>query len=149
MTLIFFSKSENAQCLALSAISNVAGVEIALALANEVAKLLCSPNSRAIVKKKGALCMLRLFRRTSECISAEDWAVKLVNLIDDRNTAVVMTVLTLLGGICSVSSEGYESAVPRVVRLLTKVIINRDYVKDYVYANVPCPWLQVLLLFYC
>jgi AP-2 complex subunit alpha len=138
--------SENAQCLALTAIANVGGVEFAGTLANEVSKLLTARDCRPVVRKKAALCLLRLFRRTPEIVQAEEWAEKLVRLLDDRNTGVVMCVLSLLTGICQESTEGYEECVPRCVRLLTKVVMNRDYAQDYVYANVPCPWMQVKAL---
>lgn len=139
-------RSENAQCLALAAIANVGGVEFAGNLTNEVGKLLTARDCRPVVRKKAALCMLRLFRRLPEVISVEEWGDKLVRLLDDRNTGVVMSVLSLLHGICSESTEGYEECVPRCVRLLTKVVMNRDYAQDYVYANVPCPWMQVKAL---
>ena len=101
---------------------------------------------RPVVRKKAALCLLRLFRRLPEIVIAEEWAEKLVQLLDDRNTGVVMSALSLLKGICEESTEGYEECVPRCVRLLTKVVMNRDYAQDYVYANVPCPWMQVKAL---
>ncbi|KAJ1973915.1 hypothetical protein H4R35_003869, partial [Dimargaris xerosporica] len=49
-------------CLALHAIANIGGREMAETLSGEVQKLLVSPLSRSFVKKKAALCLLRLFR---------------------------------------------------------------------------------------
>jgi len=139
-------QNENAQCLALAAIANVGGTEFAYHVTNDVSKLLCNRDCRPVVKKKAALCLLRLFRRLPESIKPDEWADKLVRLLDDRNTGVQMAALSLLTGICKESYVGYEEAVPRCVRLLTKVVMNRDYAQDYVYANVPCPWLQVKAL---
>ena len=88
--------NDNAKCLALAAIANVGGVEFADALSTAVQKLLCAKGVAPIVRKKAALCLLRLFRRQPEIIVPEEHAEKLVALLDEGNTAVVMAVLSLL-----------------------------------------------------
>ena len=37
-------------------------------------------------------------------------------------------------------------AIPKVVSLLAKILITREYTKDYVYYSIPNPWLQTKLL---
>eukprot|EP00656_Telonema_subtile_P051160 TRINITY_DN6821_c0_g1_i1.p1 TRINITY_DN6821_c0_g1~~TRINITY_DN6821_c0_g1_i1.p1 ORF type:complete len:704 (+),score=253.92 TRINITY_DN6821_c0_g1_i1:193-2304(+) len=150
--------NNHAQCLALAAISNVGGIEFADALSNSVQALLTSPDASAVVRKKAALCLLRLFRRQSEIIVPEEHASKLVKLLNDSNTAVVMASLSLLRAVCMCEERrdeddqpisgivGFEEIVPRAVKLMVQIVINRDFAPDYVYANVPCPWLQVKTL---
>lgn len=64
------------QCLALNFIANIGGNEFAESLASDVLALLVSGKSRSFVRKKAALCLLRLFRKNPECISQDDFPPK-------------------------------------------------------------------------
>lgn len=44
------------------------------------------------------------------------------------------------------SFTGWEAGISKVVSLLAKILITREYTKDYVYYSVPNPWLQTKLL---
>jgi AP-2 complex subunit alpha len=44
-------------------VANVGGREFADSLAGDVQKILTNPSVRPIVRKKAALCLLRLFRK--------------------------------------------------------------------------------------
>lgn len=55
-----------AQCLALTCIANMSGTTIAPQVAPSVQRLLVSQDSHVCVKKKAALCLLRLFRTNPE-----------------------------------------------------------------------------------
>ena len=57
------SKNESFQCLALACIANVGGAEFAESLAGDVVNILLSTTIRPLVRKKAALCLLRLFRK--------------------------------------------------------------------------------------
>ena len=45
-----------------------------------------------------------------------------------------------------VSPVVFEDVVPKVVRILQKLVIHRDCPADYQYYQTPNPWLQVKLL---
>lgn len=91
-------------CLALHAIANVGGSEMAEALAEDVHRLLISPSvifnvvcltvrtyrlhsrtSESFVKKKAALTLLRLYRKHPDVIPAAEWALRIISLMDDED----------------------------------------------------------------
>lgn len=99
--------NETTNCLALHAIANVGGSDMAEALAPDVHRLLISPcvvfgplrqsvvhfvndcrtrsTSRSFVKKKAALTLLRMYRKHPEVIPAADWALRIVSILDDAD----------------------------------------------------------------
>ena len=52
---------------------SVGGREFAESLAADVQRLLMSSSVRPVVRKKAALCLLRLFRRNPDVLNKEDW----------------------------------------------------------------------------
>eukprot|EP00743_Colponemidia_sp_Colp-15_P003250 GILK01003511.1.p1 GENE.GILK01003511.1~~GILK01003511.1.p1 ORF type:complete len:997 (+),score=186.65 GILK01003511.1:119-2992(+) len=145
------SKNDAFQCLALSAVGNVGGSEFAENLAPDVQKLLMSNASRPNVKKKAALCLLRLFRKIPSMITADQWASRFCQMLDDRSIAamhlgVLLSLLGLLVGVLSYSSAGYEEVVPRVIRVLTRLVLHKECSPDYCYYLTPSPWVQVRCL---
>lgn len=134
------------QCLALDAIANIGGKEMAESLAPVVQKLLVANTSPAHVKKRAALSLLRLFRKYPSIITPDLWANKLVGLLDEADFGVLTAVVSLLLGLVADNSDGWEVAIPKVVSLLAKILITREYTKDYVYYSIPNPWLQTKLL---
>ena len=57
--------------LALTSIANVSGIELMNALHVEVQRVLVSPNATPAVRKKAALCLLRLVRQLPDSIGEE------------------------------------------------------------------------------
>ncbi|KAG6842205.1 hypothetical protein C0991_000175 [Blastosporella zonata] len=95
-------------CLALHAIANVGGSEMAEALADDVHRLLISPcvpasttiklivmsstsTSQTFVKKKAALTLLRLYRKHPDVIPTAEWALRIVSIMDDPDLVVQIT----------------------------------------------------------
>ena len=76
---------EVANCLALQAIANIGGKEMAESLAGDVHRLLISPTSRSFVKKKAALTLLRLYRKFPDCIDVKETGLRIVSIMDDHN----------------------------------------------------------------
>lgn len=135
------------QCLALSFIANIGGNEFAEGLAQDVQKLLISGKSRSFVRKKSALCLLRLFRKNPECIPLEDnFPSQLLNLLDDPNIGVCTSVMSLLLGLVSHTSVGFEGSVEKVILLLSKLVFSKEKRSIYRYYLTLCPWLQVKCL---
>lgn len=133
-------------CLALHAIANIGGEEMAEALGPDVHRLLISPTSRSFVKKKAALTLLRLFRKNPETFPAQEWAPRIVAIMDDDNLGVVTAVTSLVMALAQAHPDAYHIAYQKAVDRLARVVVEDDYSEEYIYYKVPTPWLQVKLL---
>jgi len=133
-------------CLALHAIANIGGREMAESLSVDVQRLLVSSQKRTFVKKKAALCMLRLFRKHSDIIPAIDWAELILFLMDDQDLGVTLSVTSLITSLAQQYPEAYEACIPKAIDRLYRIVIEKEYTLDYLYYKVPIPWLQVKLL---
>eukprot|EP00485_Elphidium_margaritaceum_P005923 CAMPEP_0202695802 /NCGR_PEP_ID=MMETSP1385-20130828/9289_1 /ASSEMBLY_ACC=CAM_ASM_000861 /TAXON_ID=933848 /ORGANISM="Elphidium margaritaceum" /LENGTH=955 /DNA_ID=CAMNT_0049351879 /DNA_START=71 /DNA_END=2938 /DNA_ORIENTATION=- len=140
------SRNEIFQSLALTCVANVGGSEFAENLVPDVQALLISGTSRNFVRKKSALCLLRLLRQYPENCPSPQIAQQIIKLAEHRNVGVVTSVLSLLTGLATYDSESYGDIVPVAIRLLHQFVINRECSKEYIYYRTPCPWLQVKLL---
>ena len=58
--------------------------------------------TRPVVRKKAALCLLRLLRKAPP----EVWGVKLAAMLEERDLGVLLGLSTLLLGVASRSYEG-------------------------------------------
>jgi len=137
------SRSETFQCLGLSLVANVGGREFADALAADVQRVLCSGTIRPVVRKKAALALLRLYRRNREILVPETFSQQMLNLLDERDLGILTGVVSLLTGIISHDHRGYESCVPKLCAALRRLAENKDIPTDYLYYQLPTPWLQV------
>ncbi|QRW19018.1 AP-2 complex subunit alpha [Rhizoctonia solani] len=133
-------------CLALHAIANVGGKEMAEALAPDVHRLLISPTSRSFVKKKAALTLLRLYRKHPEVFPAEEWALRIISIMDDDDLGVVVSVTSLVTALAQDHLDAYKVSCQKAIDRLHKIVIDKDYSPEYIYYKVPTPWLQVKLL---
>jgi AP-2 complex subunit alpha len=139
-------KDPNVQCLALTATANIGGKEQAESLAQDVQKLLVSGDTKLLVRKKAALCLLRLYRKYPEILPADAWSSRVISLLGSKDLGVITSVMGLVLGMIQNEPEAYNEAVQKVVRLLVKLILNKDFNSNYLYYSVPAPWLQVKLL---
>jgi len=105
-----------------------------------------SSSSRPIVRKKAAICLLRLFRSNPEVLVAESWADKMLQLLDERDIGVLTGVVTLLVSLVAANPVGYENCIPKVVKVLDRLISNQDVPPEYTYYGLPSPWLQVKIM---
>ncbi|KAH8100718.1 Adaptor protein complex AP-2 alpha subunit [Cristinia sonorae] len=133
-------------CLALHAIANVGGQEMAEALAEDVHRLLISPTSGNFVRKKAALTLLRLYRKHPEVIPAAEWALRLVSLMDDTDLGVVICVVSLVMALAQDHLDAFAVCYQKAVDRLYRLVIEHEYAATYAYYKVPSPWLQVKLL---
>ncbi|KAL2157794.1 hypothetical protein VTH06DRAFT_5062 [Thermothelomyces fergusii] len=132
-------------CLALHAIANVGGREMGEALGAEVHRLLISPTSKAFVKKKAALTLLRLYRKDPGIVQPQ-WAERIISLMDDLDLGVALSVTSLVMALAQDNPEQYKGAYAKAAARLKRIVVDGDYSPDYLYYKVPCPWLQVKLL---
>ena len=103
--------------------------------------------TRPIVRKKAALCLLRLLRKSPDdhLLSAKDWGPKMAALLEETDLGVLLGLTTLLLGIVTRNYEGYESCIPRLVEILER-LRDKDVPQDYTYYGLPSPWLEVKVL---
>ncbi|KAK0634906.1 adaptin N terminal region-domain-containing protein [Bombardia bombarda] len=132
-------------CLALHAIANVGGREMGEALSSEVHRLLISPTSKAFVKKKAALTLLRLYRKHQGIVQPQ-WAERIISLMDDVDMGVALSVTSLVMTLAQDNLEQYKGAYTKAAARLKRILIDGEYSPDYLYYKVPCPWIQVKLL---
>ncbi|KAF8751594.1 Adaptor protein complex AP-1 gamma subunit [Rhizoctonia solani] len=87
--------------LALCTFANIAGEEMSRDLCNEVEKLLGSSNT--YIRKKAALCALRIVRRVPELLDHFIDGAK--GLLTDRNHGVLLSGVTLVSEMCQLSES--------------------------------------------
>jgi len=140
------SRSDAVRSLALAAIANIGGKEVTETLSPLVMKILLSSVTAPSVKKKAALAYLRLVRKNRDIIhNVSDFPSKIIGVLDDHDLGVVNAVLTLIVDCARHDPESYQSAIPRVIRILSRVA-SKHYGKAYMYHQVPHPWVQIRCL---
>ncbi|TFL06549.1 adaptin N terminal region-domain-containing protein [Pterulicium gracile] len=140
------SNVEVDNCLALHAIANVGGSEMAEALVEDVHRLLISPTSPNFVRKKAALTLLRLYRKHPDVIPAAEWALRIVSLMDDPDLGVVVCVTALVMSLAQDHLDAFAVCYMKAVDRLHRLVVDHEYSATYAYYKVPTPWLQVKLL---
>ncbi|GAY63424.1 hypothetical protein CUMW_225470 [Citrus unshiu] len=113
-------RNETFQCLALTMVGNIGGREFAESLAPDVQKLIISSSCRPLVRKKAALCLLRLYRKNPDVVNVDGWADRMAQLLDERDLGVLTSSMSLL--------------------------VALDVPQEYTYYGIPSPWLQVMHL---
>ncbi|KAF5744806.1 Alpha-adaptin isoform 5 [Tripterygium wilfordii] len=136
-------RNETFQCLALTMVGNIGGREFAESLAPDVQKLLISSSCRPLVRKKAALCLLRLFRKNPDVVNVDGWADRMAQLLDERDLGVLTSSMSLLVALVSNNHEAYWSCLPKCVKILERLARNQDVPQEYTYYGIPSPWLQV------
>ncbi|KAJ9188744.1 hypothetical protein P3X46_000111 [Hevea brasiliensis] len=136
-------RNETFQCLALTMVGNIGGREFAESLAADVQKLLISSSYRPLVRKKAALCLLRLYRKNPDVVNIDGWADRMAQLLDERDLGVLTSSMSLLVALVSNNHEAYWSCLPKCVRVLERLARNQDIPQEYTYYGIPSPWLQV------
>ncbi|KAK4792690.1 hypothetical protein SAY86_023125 [Trapa natans] len=136
-------RNETFQCLALTMVGNIGGREFAESLAPDVQKLLISSSCRPLVRKKAALCLLRLYRKNPDVVNVDGWADRMAQLLDERDLGVLTSSLSLLVALVSNNHKAYWSCLPKCVKILERLARNQDVPQEYTYYGIPSPWLQV------
>lgn len=115
------------------------------ALSPDVHRLLISPASKSFVKKKAALTLLRLYRKYPGIIQNE-WAERIISLMDDPDLGVALSVTSLVMALVQDNPEAFKGSYIKAAHRLKRVVVDNEYTQDYIYYKVPCPWIQVKLL---
>ncbi|KAI0731141.1 Adaptor protein complex AP-1 gamma subunit [Earliella scabrosa] len=130
--------------LALCTFADIASEEMSRDLANEIEKLLGSSNT--YIRKKAALCALRVVRKVPEL--ANHFVTKAKNLLADRNHGVLLTAITLVTEMCQIDPsclDEFRNAVPLLVRHL-KALVTTGYSPEHDVSGITDPFLQVKIL---
>lgn len=149
--------------LALAAVANIGGDNLAEALCTDVCHLITrSPSEwphfknaaaglklneeksrKSAIRKKALLCLLRLFRTNPESIDLDDWTSRMQPLLEDKDIGCLNSAMSLLLGFTAVDQTAFEICVPFVINILNRLVTNRQYSSDYSYYQIPSPWLLV------
>ncbi|CAG8632773.1 12228_t:CDS:10, partial [Cetraspora pellucida] len=130
--------------LALCTLGNISSPEMARDLCAEVEKLLGSSN--AYIRKKAALCAMRIIRKVSDL--QENFLSRAKNNLSDRNHGVLLTAITLIIEMCYQNPETlqtFRKAVPLLVRHL-KTLVSAGFSQEHDVTGVTDPFLQVKIL---
>lgn len=136
-------RNETNQCMALTMVGNIGGKDFSESLAPDVQKLLLSSSCRPVVRKKAALCLLRLFRKNPDVVNVDGWSDRMSQLLDERELGVLTAVMSLLVALVANNPDGYWNCVPKCVRILERLTRSQDIPQEYTYYGIPSPWLQV------
>lgn len=101
--------------------------------------------SKAFVKKKAALTLLRLYRKYPGIVQ-EEWAERIISLMDDPDMGVCLSVTSLIMALVQDNHEQYRGSYVKAAQRLKRIVVDNDISADYIYYKVPCPWIQVKLL---
>ncbi|KAG5515676.1 hypothetical protein RHGRI_036652 [Rhododendron griersonianum] len=140
-------RNETFQCLALTMVGNIGGREFAESLSPDVQKLLISSSCRPLVRKKAALCLLRLFRKNPDVVNVDGWSDRMAQLLDERDFGVLTSSMSLLVALVANNHDAYWSCLPKCVKVLERMARNQDIPQEYTYYGIPSPWLQVCICF--
>eukprot|EP00013_Stygamoeba_regulata_P010912 CAMPEP_0177681762 /NCGR_PEP_ID=MMETSP0447-20121125/30897_1 /TAXON_ID=0 /ORGANISM="Stygamoeba regulata, Strain BSH-02190019" /LENGTH=892 /DNA_ID=CAMNT_0019191217 /DNA_START=41 /DNA_END=2719 /DNA_ORIENTATION=- len=131
--------------LALCALGNIASPEISRDVTPDVIKLFESSNPH--IRKKAALCAVRIMRKAPEIMS--QFVDKIKTLIVDRHHGVLLTATTLMVEILETGKRKprkyLRPLVPVLVRILKSLALS-GYTPEYDVFGITDPFLQVKVL---
>ncbi|KAK9727772.1 clathrin associated protein complex large subunit [Basidiobolus ranarum] len=130
--------------LALCTLGNIASNEMAQDLIDEVEKLMKSSNT--YMKKKAALCAIRLVRKAPDLY--ENLLEPANLLITDKSHSVMLTGVTLIIELCQQNPENvpvFIRSIPILVKRL-KALSAGGFSPDHDVAGITDPFLQVKII---
>ena len=66
--------------------------------------------------------------------------------MDDPDIGVALSVTSLVMDLAQDDPDQYRGCYNKAANRLKKLVSGKDCPTDYLYYNVPCPWLQTKLL---
>ncbi|WWC70337.1 uncharacterized protein I206_104287 [Kwoniella pini CBS 10737] len=130
--------------LALCTFANISSEEMSRDLANEIEKLLGSSNT--YIRKKAALCALRVIRRVPDLM--DHFVSKAKSLLQDRNHGVLLAGITLITEMCELDEkvcDEFRKATGLLVKHL-KNLVTTGYSAEHDVLGITDPFLQVKIL---
>jgi len=77
--------------------------------------------SQSFVKKKAALTLLRLYRKHPDVILVNEWALRIVSIMDDDDLGVVICVTSLVMALAQDNLDAFAVCYTKAVDRLNKV----------------------------
>eukprot|EP00697_Spironema_sp_BW2_P001645 gnl/Spiro4/12204_TR6443_c0_g1_i2.p1 gnl/Spiro4/12204_TR6443_c0_g1~~gnl/Spiro4/12204_TR6443_c0_g1_i2.p1 ORF type:complete len:875 (+),score=331.11 gnl/Spiro4/12204_TR6443_c0_g1_i2:30-2627(+) len=132
--------------MALAALGNISSTDIARDLSPEVERLL-SKSSNPYIRKKAALCAIRVITKVPELI--EDYIDHVTALLNDKNHAVLLTTMSLAVVMAETKNPAvlvqFRKYVPKLVSML-KSLMLAGYTPEHDFGGITDPFLQVKIL---
>ena len=91
------------------------------------------------------MTLLRLYRKFPGIVQNE-WAERIISLMDDPDMGVTLSVTSLVMALAQDKPEEYRGSYVKAALRLKKIVVDNDVAPGYLYYRVPCPWIQVKLL---
>jgi|JI6StandDraft_1071083.scaffolds.fasta_scaffold00876_33 AP-2 complex subunit alpha len=142
------SRNENAQSLAFSMIGTSAPEVLVNCLSEHIVDAALSQKHSVNIRKKAILCLLRMLRKYPDKFDPKKWLAQLTDMFESKYIVLsfLSSAASLLLGIQAISNpEHFRDIAPKIVRLLHKLVINKECSLDYLYYQTPNPWLQIKL----
>eukprot|EP00049_Salpingoeca_infusionum_P010031 m.170110 g.170110 ORF g.170110 m.170110 type:complete len:888 (-) comp14518_c0_seq1:2552-5215(-) len=130
--------------LALSTLGTIASLDMARDLSFEVEKLLRSSNP--YIRKKAALCAIRMIRKDSELV--ETFVPATRSILTEKHHGVLVTGVALIEEMCvqqTSSLQHFRRLVPSLTRLL-KSLLASGFSAEHDVNGVTDPFLQCAVL---
>jgi AP-2 complex subunit alpha len=140
------ARPEQHICLALSAVCNIGGRTMAEALVPSVEKHLISQASEAMVRKKAAMCLVRLFTRYPDLFQAEIWRDRAKEMFQEENPGVLTAYVSFFTYAANTAPAVFKTLYRHMLRLLARAVSGTKTPESYLYYRVPTPWLSVKIL---
>lgn len=97
------------------------------------------------MKKKAALTLLRLYRKSPDIVQNE-WAERIISIMDDPDMGVTLSVTSLVMALVQDRPDQYKGSYIKAAQRLKRIVVDNEISADYLYYRVPCPWIQVKFL---
>jgi AP-2 complex subunit alpha len=144
------SPTEAVAALALHALGNIGGPEFAENLFPDVARIFSDDECSPYLRKKAALCLVRLHRKDPEMMPVSEWTVGIQTALEKCSdlgfqTSAISLLIALLESTDPAQMNAWIDCARPAVLLLSKLVVG-ECLSSYQYYTVASPWLQVKLL---
>ena len=75
-----------------------------------------------------------------------EWAERIISLMDDPDMGVTLSVTSLVMALVQDNPDQYKGSYVKAANRLKNIVVENQIASDYLYYNVPCPWIQVKFL---
>ena len=138
------SGNHEAKSLALQCVANMGNPDLANTVSPIVYDMLTDAEESANVRKKAALCLLRVLRATQKPCP-EKWYEGIFNCFNVQHIGLLMASSSLILSLASRNAQKCLPVVGRTIMILETLVVLKNATYDYVYYQTPAPWLQVKL----
>lgn len=77
-----------------------------------------------------------MYRKHPTVLPVEEWAERIVGMMDDRDPGVALTVTSLVTALAQDHLDAYAICYQKAVDRLSHLIFDREFPADYVYYKV-------------